>query len=74
MIFTMKNPRIFSIPCVYASYSSNSNGQRLGQFIYNYFREKFPDTKIPDEVDCFDNDDLISDFLAFALLCNSQSC
>lgn len=43
----------------------NASNQRYGQFFVNQFRADFPDAIIPEEVDCFYDDEKLQNFLQF---------
>lgn len=39
--------------------------QRYGQFLMNYFQEHYPDIVVPEEADCFYNNNKVPNFLQF---------
>jgi len=57
----------------YDEFMSDANGaymyhpkhQRYGQFLMNYLTQHHPDIVVPDEVDCFYNDNKVPKFMRF---------
>lgn len=48
-----------------AAYIYHPEHQRYGQFLMNYLTQHHPDVNVPDEVDCFYNNDKVTNFMIF---------
>ena len=46
-------------------YLRHPENQRYGQFLMNYLAQHHPDIAVPDEVDCFYDNDKIAKFMRF---------
>lgn len=46
-------------------YTIDNQGQRYGQYLYNQFRQNYPDVLVPDEADCFYNCNKVVEFFIF---------
>lgn len=46
-------------------YYKDNLHQRYGQYLYNQFRQNYPDVIIPDAADCFYDCNKVGDFIAF---------
>jgi hypothetical protein len=65
----------------YDSFFSDANAlfivqigyQRYGQFLVNQLNEKYPFIIIPEEADCFHDNNKVSEFLKFIYSCDGST-
>ena len=47
------------------AYMHHQEDQRYGQFLMNYLTQHHPDVNVPEDVDCFYNNDKVTNFMIF---------